>query len=103
MIKPLVWTINNTLVNSAWLRLLCGMLGKLDIKPEELSEAFYYRAYFNMGTLGALFRMMGLPRDSLESLMGRKDPSGKSSFKPSLKTMKYLPRMVLFMLSMVNL
>jgi pyruvate,water dikinase len=103
MIKPLVWSVNNPLVNSAWIRLLSGMLGKLDIRPEELSEAFYYRAYFNMGTLGALFRMMGLPRDSLESLMGRKDPSGKSSFKPSLKTMRYLPSMLIFLLSNLNL
>jgi pyruvate,water dikinase len=103
MIKPLVWSVNNPLVNSAWIRLLSGMLGKLDVRPEELSEAFYYRAYFNMGTLGALFRMMGLPRDSLESLMGRKDPSGKSSFKPSLKTMRYLPSMLIFLLSNLNL
>jgi pyruvate,water dikinase len=103
MIKPLVWSVNTHLVNSAWIRLLSGMLGKLDIQPEDLSRAFYYRAYFNMGTLGALFRMMGLPRDSLESLMGRKDPSGKSSFKPSLKTMKYLPTMVGFLLTNLNL
>jgi len=103
MIKPLVWSVNNPLVNSAWIRLLSGLLGKLDLLPEELSKAFYYRAYFNMGTLGELFRMMGLPRDSLESLMGRKDPSGKSSFKPSLKTMRYLPSMLVFLLSNLNL
>jgi pyruvate,water dikinase len=103
MIKPLVWSVNNPLVNSAWIRLLSGILGKLDIRPEDLSKSFYYRAYFNMGTLGALFRMMGLPRDSLESLMGRKDPSGKSSLKPSLKTMRFLPGMVLFLLSNLNL
>jgi pyruvate,water dikinase len=103
MIKPLVWSINIPVVNSAWLRLLGKMLGKLDIMPEQLSRAFYYRAYFNMGTLGALFKMMGMPRDSLESLMGRKDPSGKSSFKPGLRTMKYLPGMLWFLLSNLNL
>ena len=103
MIKPLVWSINIPVVNSAWLRLLTGMLGKLDIRPEELSRSFYYRAYFNMGTLGALFRMMGLPNDSLESLMGRKDPSGKSSFKPRMKTMRYLPRMTWFIFSNLRL
>ncbi len=78
---------------------LRGLLGKLNIKPEQLSKSFYYRAYFNMGTLGALFRRMGLPNDSLESLMGRKNPSGKSSFKPGLKTMRYLPSMLGFLLS----
>ena len=103
MIKPLVWSINIPVVNSAWLRLLGGMLGKLDIRPESLSRSFYYRAYFNMGTLGELFRRMGLPRDSLESLMGRKDPSGKSSFKPGWTTMKYLPRMLWFVVANLNL
>jgi phosphohistidine swiveling domain-containing protein len=99
MIKPLVWSVNIPLVNSAWIRLLERMLGKLDIQPEQLSKAFHYRAYFNMGTLGTLFRRMGLPRDSLESLMGRKNPSGKSSFKPGLKTMRYLPSMLAFLIS----
>ncbi len=103
MIKPLVWSVNIPLVNSAWIRLLEGLLGPLDIKPEQLSRSFYYRAYFNMGTLGTLFHRMGLPRNSLESLMGRKDPSGKSAFRPSLKTMRYLPRMLLFLVSNLTL
>lgn len=102
MIKPLVWSVNIPVVNSAWIRLLEGMLGRLDLQPEDLSKSFYYRAYFNMGTLGELFRRMGLPRDSLESLMGRKDPSGKSSFKPGLRTLKYLPGMFLFLLTNLN-
>lgn len=103
MIKPLVWSVNIPLVNSAWIRLLEGLLGRLKIKPEQLSKSFYYRAYFNMGTLGALFRRMGLPNDSLESLMGRKNPSGKSSFKPGLKTLAYVPSMLGFVLSNLNL
>ncbi|MDX2431159.1 MAG: PEP/pyruvate-binding domain-containing protein [Bacteroides sp.] len=103
MIKPLVWSVNIPLVNSAWIRLLEGLLGKLNIKPEELSKSFYYRAYFNMGTLGALFKRMGLPNDSLESLMGRKNPSGKSSFKPGLKTMSYVPSMLGFVLKNLNI
>jgi pyruvate,water dikinase len=103
MIKPLVWSVNIPLVNSAWIRLLEGLLGKLNIEPEQLSKSFYYRAYFNMGTMGALFRRMGLPNDSLESLMGRKNPSGKSSFKPGLKTMCYLPSMLVFLLSNLSL
>lgn len=103
MIKPLVWSVNIPLVNSAWIRLLEGLLGPLNITPEQLSRSFYYRAYFNMGTLGTLFRMMGMPRDSLESLMGRKNPSGKSAFRPSLKTFRYLPRMTWFLVSNLNL
>ncbi len=103
MIKPLVWSVNIPLVNSAWIRLLEKLLGRLNMAPEQLSESFYYRAYFNMGTLGTLFRRMGLPKDSLESLMGRKNPSGKSSFKPGLKTMRYLPSMLAFLLSNLSL
>ena len=99
MIKPLVWSINIPLVNSAWIRLLEKLLGKLNIEPEQLSKSFYYRAYFNMGTLGTLFRRMGLPNDSLESLMGRKNSSGKSSFKPGLKTLRYLPSILAFLFS----
>ena len=103
MIKPLVWSVNIPLVNSAWIRLLEGLLGPLEIKPEQLSQSFYYRAYFNMGTLGSLFNRMGMPRNSLESLMGRKDPSGKSAFRPSLKTLRYLPGMILFLVANLNL
>jgi pyruvate,water dikinase len=103
MIKPLVWSVNIPLVNRAWIRLLEGLLGSLEIKPVQLSQSFYYRAYFNMGTLGTLFNRMGMPRNSLESLMGRKDPSGKSAFRPSLKTLRYLPRMLLFLVSNLNL
>jgi pyruvate,water dikinase len=103
MIKPLVWSINIPVVNSGWIRLLSEMLGKLDIAPEQLSHPFYYRAYFNMGTLGTLFRRMGFPKDSLESLMGRRNPSGKSSFKPSLRTMKYLPGMLAFLVKNLRL
>lgn len=103
MIKPLVWSVNIPIVNSAWLRLLESILGRLDILPEDLSRSYYYRAYFNMGAMGELFRRMGLPKDSLESLMGRKDPSGKSSFKPGVRTMKYLPGMLWFLLTNLNL
>ena len=84
MIKPLVWSINIPLVNSAWIRLLESLLGPLGISPEQLSHSFYYRAYFNMGTMGTLFRRLGFPRNSLESLMGRKDPSGKSASQGEL-------------------
>ena len=103
LIKPLVWSVNTPLVNSAWLRLLEKIVGPTQIKPEQLSHAFYYRAYFNMGTMGALFKLMGLPANSLESLMGRKDPSGKSAFKPSVKTFLLIPRMIGFILSNLNI
>jgi len=99
MIKPLVWSVNISLVNNAWIQLLKNILGPLDISPEQLSRAFYYRAYFNMGTMGAIFRQLGLPRESLEYLMGIKESSGKKSFRPGIRTIKFLPRIIWFLLS----
>jgi pyruvate,water dikinase len=103
MIKPLVWSINIPVVNSAWIRLLESMLGSMGLKPEQLSHSFYYRAYFNMGTMGALFRELGFPRDSLERLLGRENPSGKSPFRPGLRTLRYVPRMFWFLLTNMKL
>lgn len=103
MIKPLVWSINIPVVNSAWIRLLESMLGPKDITPEQLSHSFYYRAYFNMGTMGELFRELGFPRDSLERLLGREDPSGKSPFRPGMRTLRYVPRMLWFFISNLRL
>jgi phosphohistidine swiveling domain-containing protein len=100
LIKPLVWSVNIPLVNSAWIRLLERLLGKLDIEPEQLSYAFYYRAYFNMGTLGTLFEKLGMPANALERLMGNKDPEDKGAFKPGLKTFRYLPRMLWFVITL---
>jgi len=99
MIKPMVWSINIPVVNSAWIRLLESMLGPMGLKPEQLSHSFYYRAYFNMGTMGALFRELGFPRDSLERLLGRENPSGKSPFRPGVRTLRYIPRMLWFFLA----
>ena len=97
MIKPLVWSVNVPLVNSAWIRLLEKIMGPLGIKPEDLSRQFYHRAYFNMGTFGKLFEKLGMPPDSLENLMGRKNGPGKSRFRPSWRLVLYLPRITVFL------
>ncbi|MEE4175941.1 MAG: PEP/pyruvate-binding domain-containing protein [Bacteroides sp.] len=103
LIKPLVWSVNIPLVNGAWINLLESVIGPIRIKPEQLSKAFYYRTYFNMGTLGALFAKMGLSTSSLENMMARKDPSRKTSFKPSPRTFLLVPRMLWFLLSNLNI
>jgi pyruvate,water dikinase len=97
MIKPLVWSVNVPLVNSAWIRVLEKIMGPLGIKPEDLSRQFYYRAYFNMGTFGTLFEKLGMPPDSLENLMGRKNGPGKSRFRPSWRLVLYLPGITVFL------
>ncbi len=103
MIKPLVWSINIPVVNNVWISLLQRLLGRIDIQPEELSRAFYYRAYFNMGTMGKLFSLLGLPKQSLEYMMGIKKPDQKGIFRPGRKTLRYIPRMLFFLGSNLRL
>ena len=97
VITPLVWSVNVPLVNGAWVRLLTELIGPNEIDPESLAKAFSHRAYFNMGTLGQVFEMLGLPRESLELLMGL-DIGGpdRPSFKPTRQTYGLLPRLIPF-------
>lgn len=95
IIKPLVWSVNIPVVNTSWKRLFMELIGndaeKIDIN--KLSRSFYYRAYFNMGIIGDIFELLGIPRQSLEILAGIETPKEiDSSFKPNLKTIRYFPR-----------
>ena len=96
MIRPLVWSINVPLVNTAWIRLFTKLIGKNDLQPNELARSFAYRAYFNMGVIGRIFIMLGFPKESLELLMGMQGGNERPRFKPSGKTMLHLPRMLAF-------
>ena len=99
MIKPLVWTINVPTVNSSWKRLFVELIGDAarGINIDELAHAFYYRAYFNMGVIGDLFALLGMPRESIELLLGIDVPGADPPRpRPSFKTIKYLPRALLF-------
>ncbi len=97
VIRPLIWSVNVPLVNGAWVKLLTELIGPNDIEPWSLAGYFYYRAYFNMGALGQIFQMMGLPRETLELLMGiESEGPDKPSFKPTTKTYALLPRMLRF-------
>ncbi len=97
MIKPLVWSINIPLVNGQWVRLLSELIGQNDIDPNSLARPFYYRAYFNMGTLGRIFESLGLPAEALEIMMGL-GPEGaqKPKLRPSPQTLRHVPRMLRF-------
>lgn len=97
IIKPLIYSINVPLVNSAWIELLTELIGPNDIQPETLAKSVHYRVYFNMGTLGRIFETLGFPRESLELLLGLEGIGPeKPSFKPTLRTFSHLPRMLLF-------
>jgi pyruvate,water dikinase len=94
IIKPLVWSVNVPMVNRAWVDLFTEAIGPNDIQPDELAKAFAYRSYFNMGAIGDIFELLGMPRDSLELLLGLPAGSEQPSFKPTGKTMRLLPRML---------
>lgn len=96
IIKPLVWSVNVPLVNSAWIRLFTELIGPNTIAPEDLSKAFYYRAYFNMGVIGQIFAALGMPRETLELLMGLEGGSQTPRFRPSGKVIAHVPRMLVF-------
>jgi pyruvate,water dikinase len=97
MIKPLVWSINVPVVNGAWKKFLTQLIGRNNINASSLARSFYYRAYFNMGTIGDIFETVGLPRETIELLMGiNHEGLEKPSFKPTRKSFLYLPGMLRF-------
>ncbi len=94
IIKPLVWSVNVPMVNQAWVDLFREALGDVAIAPEDLARSFGYRSYFNMTAIGEVFAAMGMPRESLELLLGLPAGSDQPRFKPTATTMKKLPRML---------
>lgn len=93
ILKPLVYSVG-LLATDAWVRLLTELIGPNDLKVENLTRSFYNRVYFNMGALGQVFELLGLPRETLELLMGLQNVGpDKPSFKPSRSTYLLLPRM----------
>ena len=93
MIKPLVWSVNVPIVNQAWIELFGELIGPNDLRPEQLAKQFAYRSYFNMGSIGEIFELLGMPRDGLEMLLGLPSDT-KPSFRPSFSTMRHVPRML---------
>jgi phosphohistidine swiveling domain-containing protein len=103
MIKPLIWSTNTHLVNSAWVNLLTEVIGPNNIDPHSLTKPFYYRAYFNMGAFGEIFQALGLPADALEMMMGvQAEGVQRPKMKLSRQSMRHLPRMTRFAMDKWN-
>jgi pyruvate,water dikinase len=97
MIKPLVWSVTVPVPASVWIGFFKEIIGNIDIDPNSLMKAFYYRAYHNIGVFGRIFESMGMPRQSLEIMLGVAPPDmDKPRFKPGPKGMKRLPWLVSF-------
>ncbi len=92
VIKPLVWSVNVPLVNAAWIDVLEELVGPLHVRPEDLARSFGYRAYFDMTTIGAVFEALGMPRDSLELLLGLPKGPEAPGFRPGAEALRHLPR-----------
>lgn len=93
IILPLVWSVNVPMVNTAWVELFREAVGRVDIEPEDLARSFGYRSYFNMTAIGEIFAALGMPRESLELLLGLPAGSDPPRFKPTFRTMTKLPRL----------
>ncbi len=99
LIKPLVWSVNTTVVNSAWIDIFTELIGPNDIEPQDLAKAFHYQAYFNMGTIGRIFAALGLPRETLEVMLGLEGGDQRPRFRPSSKVFRHMPRMIKFVVN----
>jgi pyruvate,water dikinase len=97
MVQPLVWSVTVPLPSRAWVTLLTEIIGENQIDPNSLMRALHYRAYHNMGVFGRIFESLGLPRESLEMMMGVVPPgAGRPPIRPSLKIALLLPRIMRF-------
>jgi pyruvate,water dikinase len=98
MIKPLVWSVNVPLVNTVWVDLLSELVGKNDLKLDDMARSFYYRTYFNLSALGRVWNVLGMPRESLEMMMGiLPHVEGQRNFKPTMRMVSLMPRLMGFL------
>jgi len=98
MLKPLSFCIGASLMSNSVLRLLTEMLGDFSVAPQDLVKQFYFRAYFNMGAIGAIFKKFGFPAESLEMLIIDLPPGAqKPKIKPTSRTLTRIPGILLFL------
>jgi phosphohistidine swiveling domain-containing protein len=99
LIKPLVWSTTIPIHTRQWVNILNELVGDTHIQPERLVKAFHYRAYYNMGQFGRVFSSLGMPRDSLERMMGVLPPGiSRPKFMPGPSFLLKAPRVGGFIL-----
>jgi phosphoenolpyruvate synthase/pyruvate phosphate dikinase/glycerol-3-phosphate acyltransferase PlsY len=88
-IRPLTWSINRPLTCSVWGEIFTIVLGDRSqgLDFNETATLHHARAYFNASLLGQIFRLMGLPAESLEFLTR----GAKFSKPPLSSTLKNVP------------
>jgi pyruvate,water dikinase len=97
MVKPLDWSVVIPLKSGVVLDIITQVIGKNSLTADSLLKAFHYRTYHNLGEFGRIFDTLGMPRESLEIMMGVVPRgTGKPAFKPGPKFFRLLPRVVHF-------
>ena len=79
LIKPLVWSVSVPTHSALWVSILHDLVGKNEIDLSQMIRAFHYRAYFNISVFGNIFNSLGMPRESLEMMMGLIPPGCKKA------------------------
>ncbi len=103
LIKPLVWSISIPIHSRQWVRILDELVGKTHINPDQMVRAFHYRAYYNMGVFGDIFSQLGMPRDSLEIMMGMVPKGGKRpKFMPGIGFARRMPQVIRFLVKLLR-
>jgi phosphohistidine swiveling domain-containing protein len=94
VISPLTWSVNVPVVNRAWVAILDRLVGPTGLDPSTLARRFGGRAYFDMTALGRVFEVAGMPRDSLEQLLGLDEGPEQPAMRPGLgASFRLLPRL----------
>lgn len=103
LVKPLEWSVIVPIKSAMWIDKLNQVTGESDIDPEILAKMINYRVYHNLGVFGRIFESLGLPRESLDIMMGVAPPgAGRPPFKPGLKLIWLTPRIARFLWEMWN-
>ena len=97
LIKPLDWSVVVPIKSKMWINVLSQVIGDNNIDPHSLAKLFNYRAYHNLSVFGQIFESLGLPRESLDVMMGVAPPgAGKPPFRPKARLLLLTPRLVRF-------
>ena len=98
LVKPLDWSVIVPIKSKMWINVINQVINTVDIDPNSLAKSFNYRVYHNLGVFGRIFESLGLPRESLDIMMGVDQPgAGKAPFKPGPKFILLTPRILIFL------
>ncbi|WP_422486484.1 PEP/pyruvate-binding domain-containing protein [Gudongella sp. DL1XJH-153] len=104
IIKPLVWSVNTSLINPVWADILTRLTGERSWNPDSFTGHYYYRAYFNMSIFGKAFERLGMPAEALELLYGlEQDGPEKPKMQPGIGIIHRLPGLISFSMSLVGI